>query len=182
MIEEELDDAKEVLGDNPMSDDLRDKVEKTKRRIPVLKDLRTEALKERHWKAISEIVGADLSTTSGKKITIEVLDKYSVFDFGPDIARIVRTAALEEQLDCLINELRATWTEQRLQIQEVHGMPIVSNFQGLYGTIESSITTLRELGMSRYSAQMKDDLLKWCGVVEKAERFVEGNTASITIN
>ena len=72
-----------------MSDDLRDKVEKTKRRIPVLKDLRTEALKERHWKAISEIVGADLSTTSGKKITIEVLDKYSVFDFGPDISRIV---------------------------------------------------------------------------------------------
>ena len=156
-----------------MSDDLRDKVEKTKRRIPVLKDLRTEALKERHWKAISEIVGADLSTTSGKKITIEVLDKYSVFDFGPDISRIVRTATLEEQLDCLINELRATWTEQRLQIKEVHGMPIVSDFQSLYGTVESSITTLRELGMSRYSAQMKDDLLKWCGVVEKAERFVE---------
>ena len=27
--------------------------------------------------------------------------------------------------------------------------------------------------MSRYSAEMKDDLLKWCGVVEKAERFAQ---------
>ena len=26
--------------------------------------------------------------------------------------------------------------------------------------------------MSRYSLAMKDDLLEWCGVVEKAERFV----------
>ena len=74
----------------------------------MLKDLRTEALKERHWKQISEIVGADLST-SGKKITMEVLDKYNVFDFGTEIARIVKTATQEEQLDCMINDLKNTW-------------------------------------------------------------------------
>ena len=172
LIEYELDEAKEALGDNPMSDNLREKVEKTKQRIPVLKDLRAPALKERHWKAISEIVGADLSTTSGKKITIEVLDKYSVFDFGFDISRIVKAAMLEEQLDCLINELRSTWSDQKLDMVEMHGMPTIKDFNWLYVTIYSSVETLRELGMSRYSAEMKDDLMQWCGVVEKAERFV----------
>ena len=34
---------------------------------------------------------------SGKKITIEVLDKYSVFEYGHEIARIVKSAMLEEQ-------------------------------------------------------------------------------------
>ena len=172
MIEFELDDAKESLGDNPMSNSLRQKVEKTKQRIPVLKDLRAPALKDRHWKSISEIVGADLSATSGKKITIEVLDKYSVFEYGHDISRIVKSAMLEEQLDCLINDLRSTWTKQRLDIVVVHGMPTVKDFQALYNIIQSSVDTLRELGMSRYSLAMKDDLVKWCGVVEKAERFV----------
>ena len=39
-------------ADTPMSEDLMNKVNITKRRIPVLSDLRTEALKERHWKQV----------------------------------------------------------------------------------------------------------------------------------
>ena len=59
---------------------------------------------------------------SGKKITIEVLDKYSVFEYGHEIARIVKSAMLEEQFDCLISDLRATWTKQRMELEEVHEM------------------------------------------------------------
>ena len=81
MIELELEEAKEIIGASPMSQDLMNRVYNTTQRLPVLKDLRTEALKERHWKQISEVVGADL-TSSGKKITLEVLDKYNVFNFG----------------------------------------------------------------------------------------------------
>ena len=126
-----------------------------------------------HWKAISEIVGADLSASSGKKITIEVLEKYSVFDYGPDISRIVKTATLEEELDSLVSQLTRTWTEKKPETKQVHGMPTIQDFNALHDIIDSSTSTLKELGMSRYSAEMKDDLLKWCGVVEKAERFVQ---------
>ena len=38
--------------DNPMSEDQMNKVNVTKKRIPVLSDLRTQALKERHWKQV----------------------------------------------------------------------------------------------------------------------------------
>ena len=106
-------------------------------------------MQDRHWKSISEIVGADLSATSGKKITIEVLDKYSVFEYGHDISRIVKSAMLEEQLDCLISNIRRTWTKQRLEIVLVHGMPTAKDFKTLYSIIQSSVATIRELGMSR---------------------------------
>ena len=86
MIELELEEAKEIIGASPMSQDLMNRVNNTTQRLPVLKDLRTEALKERHWKQISEVVGADL-TSSGKKITLEVLDKYNVFNFGGGMIR-----------------------------------------------------------------------------------------------
>ena len=84
MIELEIEEAKEVIGSSPMSKDLMSKVNATTQRLPVLKDLRTPALKERHWKQISEVVGADL-TSSGKKITMELLEKYNVFAYGSDI-------------------------------------------------------------------------------------------------
>ena len=57
---------------------------------------------------ISEIVGADLDVT-GKKMTMELLDKYNIFSHGPEIGRIVKAANLELQLDCLISELKRTW-------------------------------------------------------------------------
>ena len=74
MIELELEEAKEIIGSSPMSHDLMAKVQATTQKLPVLKDLRTDALKERHWKQISEVVGADLTST-GKKLTLEVLEK-----------------------------------------------------------------------------------------------------------
>ena len=120
MIELEIEEAKESIGSSPMSQDLMAKVNATTQRLPVLKDLRTPALKERHWKQISEVVGADL-TSSGKKITMELLEKYNVFSYGSDIARIVRAASQEEQLDFMISELKQTWTEEKLTIKLCHG-------------------------------------------------------------
>ena len=117
------------------------------------------------------MVGADL-TSSGKKITMELLEKYNVFAYGSDIARIVRAASQEEQLDFMISELKQTWTEEKLTIEFCHGLPIVSDFPFLYQTVSSSNLTLKELGQSRYSIQMKDSLLYWCDVVGKANRYV----------
>ena len=61
-----------------------------------------------------------------------MLDKYNVFNFGNEIARIVRTATLEEELDCLVKELEKTWTEQRLDTKIKHGIPAISDFNSLY--------------------------------------------------
>lgn len=111
-------------------------------------------------------------TSTGKKLTLEVLEKYNVFAYGNEIARIVRAASQEEQLDFMINDLKTTWTEQKMSIKVMHGMPTVFDFGHLHATVTSSIATLKELGQSRYSSQMKDSLMYWCDVVEKAERFV----------
>lgn len=104
---------------------------------------------------------------------MEVLDKYNVFNYGTEIARIVKAAAQEEQLDKMVNDLKDTWTERRLSIKVCHGVPTVCDFNSLHSTISSSVATLKELGQSRYSSEMKDSLLYWCNVVEKADFFVQ---------
>ena len=53
-----------------------------------------------------------------------------------------------------------------------HGCLVVEDFGILYETIDSSVQTLKQLGQSRYSAEMKDNLLYWCNVVERATRCV----------
>ena len=69
--------SREALGaDSPMSEDLLNKVNITKRRIPVLSDLRTEALKERHWK---QVLGCF-------KVTIMLLGTQNLYTFNARVA------------------------------------------------------------------------------------------------
>ena len=63
-------------------------------------------------------------------------------------------------------------TEQKFDMISSHGSLIIRDFCVLYETIDSSIQTLKQLGQSRYSSEMKDNLLFWCDVVEKATRYV----------
>jgi hypothetical protein len=42
-------------------------------------------------------------------MTLELLDKYNIFSHAPEISRIVKAATLEQQLECLVSELKQTW-------------------------------------------------------------------------
>ena len=71
------------------------------------------------------------------------MEKYNVFAYASEIARIVRAASQEEQLDFMIADLRTTWTEQKMSIKMCHGIATVTDFSQLHTTVSASIVTLK---------------------------------------
>ena len=65
---------------------------------------------------------------------------------------------MEEQLDELVSQLKRSWTEQRLVTELRHGVPTVQDFAPLYDTVTRSRLTLKQLGSSQYSTEMKAQL------------------------
>jgi hypothetical protein len=118
--------SQEVLGENPVSSDLGEKVNTMLSNLPCLMDLKAKSLKERHWKMISDVVGSDLKA---HKVTLGFLEQNNVFNFAHNVVRIVRTAEMEEQLDGLVENLRKSWTEKKLSMVSRHGMPTVQDFK-----------------------------------------------------
>ena len=55
--------------------------------IPCLLDLKSPSLRERHWKAISEVVGAEVKAN---KVTLGLLEQNNVFASSSALASIVR--------------------------------------------------------------------------------------------
>ena len=133
-------------------------------------DLKTKSLKERHWKMISDVVGSDIKA---HKVTLGLLDQNNVFNFSQSVVRIVRTAEMEEQLDGLVDNLRRSWTETQLVMTPRHGIPTVDDFRGLYATVAKSLRTLKQLGSSQYSAEMRDQLVGWYRTVREAKRAID---------
>ncbi len=138
--------------------------------IPCLLDLKSACLRERHWRAISESVGVDVRP---HKITMGFLEQNGVFAYSQQVARIVRSAEMEHQLDGLVEDLKKSWTENRLDMVERHGAPTVRDFTQLHETVERSLTTLRQLGSSQYSTAMRAQLLEWFSTVDAARDAVK---------
>ena len=79
----------------------------------VLNDLKTEALKDRHWKTILERLGircnlADL--TLGKLWDNDILDRKK------DITEILTIAQGEMALEVFLTQVRDRWTKQELDL------------------------------------------------------------------
>ena len=72
-------------------------------------------------------------------------------------------------------------SEQRFEMVPRHECLVVQDFATLYETIDSSIQILKQLGQSRYSSEMKDSLLYWCNVVERAKRWVLGTKTDLIV-
>ncbi len=54
-----------------------------------------------------------------------------------------------------------------------HGVPSVRDFTTLHETVDRSLTTLRQLGSSRYSTAMRAQLLEWFRIVDGAAAAVD---------
>ena len=80
---------------------------------------------------------------------------------------------MEEQLDELVSQLKRSWTEQRLVTELRHGVPTVQDFAPLYDTVTRSRLTLKQLGSSQYSTEMKAQLLEWHSTVGSAEEALD---------
>lgn len=159
-----------VLGENPIAKELFEKVHQMLTNIPCLSDLKANFLKDRHWKQISDVVGTDLKAN---KLTLGFLEQNNIFNFTTQVVKIVRAAEMEEQLDCLIEDLRQSWTENKLEMELFHNIYKVKNFSVIYETISKSRLTLKQLGSSQYGTEMRSQLVEWFRVVEMASKAIE---------
>ncbi len=169
-VHRKLQAAREVLGENPIVQELHDKVTTMLDNIPCLLDLKATCLRERHWRAISEAINADVRP---HKITMGFLEQNGAFAYAAQVARIVRSAEMEHQLDGLVEDLKRSWTENRLDMTPRHGISSVRDFTQLHETVDRSLTTLRQLGSSQYSTAMRAQLLEWFQIVDGAAAAVD---------
>lgn len=165
-----LESAQAHLGENPIAKELRDKVSLMLSNLPTLEFLKAKFLKERHWKRISDIIGSDIKP---HKITLGFLEQNNVFSFADQVVRVIKAAEMEEQLDELIEGLKLSWTGQKLKMTPRHGVPTIMDFAQVNDIIVKSLTTLKQLGSSQFSTDMRPQLLDWYKVVDEAQDILQ---------
>jgi dynein heavy chain 1 len=120
----------------------------------LLTDLKTEALKDRHWKTILKSLGISLSYS---ELTIGVLWDKGVLNRKKEIGEILTVAQGERALEMFLQQVKDRWTKQELQLvlfqQRVR---LIRGWEDLFANLDDHIGGLALMKSSPYYRSVRE--------------------------
>jgi dynein heavy chain, axonemal len=142
---------------NMAAPQLRSYVEDFQTLVPVVGDLRSEALKDRHWKDIQTALGVEME--EGKDYTIgELIEMGAVVhaaDIGAIATRAVQEAAL---LELFGRKVESVWAEQEFELKsykESKEVFILGGVDDVYAALDESLVTINTILASRFVGEIR---------------------------
>ena len=128
---------------------------------PILRDLCTDALKERHWKILLEKLGVKQIF---KTLTIGMIWESNAIIHRKNIQEVLATAQGELALEQFLRDLRDHWIDRELVVSTRDGAKIVVAWEGLFSTLEDNLVSLASLKQSPYFRnvpEFQEDSVNW---------------------
>ena len=120
----------------------------------LLSDLKTEALKERHWKTILQRLGIQIPFTN---LTIGVLWSNGVLTRKKEIHEILTVAQGEMALEVFLNGVRDRWTKQELDLVLFQNRTrLIRGWDDLFATLDDHISGLALMKSSPYYRAVRE--------------------------
>jgi dynein heavy chain 1, cytosolic len=120
----------------------------------LLSDLKTEALKERHWKTILKKLDITLSYS---ELTLGMLWEKGVLNRKKEIGEILTVAQGERALEMFLLQVKERWTKQELQLvlfqQRVR---LIRGWEDLFANLDDHIGGLALMKSSPYYRQVRE--------------------------
>ena len=120
----------------------------------LLSDLKTEALKERHWKTILQRLGVHIPFTD---LTIGVLWDHGVIARKKDMLEILTIAQGEMALEVFLSQVADRWMKQELELVLFQNRTrLIRGWDDLFATLDDHIGGLALMKSSPYYRSVRE--------------------------
>ena len=132
--------------------------------IPLLLSLKTDALRERHWKELMRSTGVKFEFDS-KSFTLGSLFAMELHRYKDDIVRIVSNAQQEAKIERDISKLAKQWSTESFALQPFDGDEsrgyILSDVSEILQTLEDHSLSLQAMANSPFASPFLSELRGW---------------------
>ncbi|KAI8812367.1 dynein heavy chain and region D6 of dynein motor-domain-containing protein [Cladochytrium replicatum] len=124
-------------------------------------ELRSNAIRERHWKQLMKTTGVTFVLT--KDMKFQDLLSLQLHKFEDDVKVIVDRATKELAMEKVLNDLSKTWStmEFTYEIHESTQTPLLRSSEELVETLEDNQVLLQNMMASKYVAHFEAQIMKW---------------------
>ncbi|KAF1334344.1 Dynein heavy chain, partial [Globisporangium splendens] len=152
---------KQLLG-NEAADLLQREVDKFKLVLPVVSDLRSPSLQERHWTQIHQILGFQMKGESS--LTLGKLIERNVMKHGDAISAIAVSAQQEGVLEGMLKKVTDAWATTEFEVKgykESKDVFILGSVEDVTVKLDDSIVTISTIMGSRFIGAIQDEVESW---------------------
>jgi dynein heavy chain 1 len=128
---------------------------------PILRDLSTEALKDRHWKILLQAMGI---TSTSHNLSLGVLYECNPLAHKKVIQDVLSTAQGELALEQFLKDLKEHWISCELNLALRDGFRLIVGWDVLFLTLEDNLNSLASLKQSPYFKnvpEFQEDTASW---------------------
>jgi len=120
----------------------------------ILSDLKTEALKERHWKMILQRLGVHFSFS---ELTVGLLWDHGVLNRKKEITEILTVAQGEMALEVFLAQVRDRWMKQELELVLYQNrVRLIRGWDDLFATLDDHMGGLVLMKSSPYYRSVRE--------------------------
>ncbi|KXS10801.1 hypothetical protein M427DRAFT_103173 [Gonapodya prolifera JEL478] len=132
-------------------------------------ELRSNAIRERHWKQLMKTTGVTFVMTNDLKF--QDLLSLQLHKFEDDVKSIVDRASKEMSMEKVLNDLTKTWAtmEFTYEVHERTKTPLLRSSEELIETLEDNQVMLQNMMQSKYAGFFETQISKWQNVLSTVD-------------
>uniref|UniRef100_A0A8C1QBG0 Dynein heavy chain 10, axonemal-like n=1 Tax=Cyprinus carpio TaxID=7962 RepID=A0A8C1QBG0_CYPCA len=149
----------------PVSFFLEGRMKEFKESIPLLLDLKNDALRDRHWKDLMERTGTSFEMNPNT-FTLENMFSMELHKYGNVISEIVTSAVKELGIEKGVKEVEATWETMKFSVQrflkgtQEHGF-ILGAVDDILQRLDDDAMNLQSMAGSHYVGPFLATVQQW---------------------
>ena len=144
--------------------DLRKKIDEFLEMLPFIQALTDKSMRDRHWKALQEIVGVKLNLREDEFKLADLLDA-NILPHADDIEDLTSGAVKEAQVETKLAQIAEEWEDLNFNFTEFKNKGNVllepATTGELIERLEDSQMSLGSMATNRYSAPFKTGVQDW---------------------
>lgn len=149
---------------------LKNKIDQFRTAMPIIADLRDDAMRERHWKELKFEVKEEFDE-EGPEFTLEKIFELGLNNHGEKVAELADNARKELKIEQQLEEIERVWERDPSTDLEIKALKSknapgeeyyrIMGSENLYSVIEDHVVKLTNMKSSPYYKQFDDKVDFW---------------------
>jgi dynein heavy chain len=154
--------ASRVLPGNPVVASLSAEIHAFSPILPIVSDLRSPALKDRHWQQLDSALGFEISST--ESLSLGDLIARGIAQHADAISGYAASAVHEAVLEEMLAKVAVVWETAEVEVKsykEAKDVFVLGDISEVLASLDDSLVTISTIQGSRYVGGIKDIVEAW---------------------
>ena len=156
--------------------DIEDQIKNMGVVLPLINDLHSDALRDRHWATLAKVCHIDKIDPTHPKFTMEMMMDLQLHEHVDDVSEIVETAQKEKKIEKKLGDIETAWASFEIEYvpHKDTEMFVIKLSEEVIESLDAHQLELQTMiGMGKFVDFFRDTVVKWQDALGNVQETVK---------